>query len=167
MSEGDSGTFRGRAKMAEEEGLGTFTWRLMIAFSLAFAGLLMYSLFDLFFLLLGSEGHATITEAYKLPSRRGNDPVVIEYKFKEPDGFERQGKTNLGPDVLPASAGDEIQIQYLPRWFPAGPDGARPARPFNWTMLGLLLLATLGLGIFSYRAIAASSDTPRKPSRRR
>ena len=91
----------------------------------------------------------------------------MEYKFKESDGYERKGKTNLGPEGQAPPAGEDIAIQYLPRWFPAGPDGARPARPFNWTMLGLLLLATLGLGIFSYRAIAASSESPRKASRRR
>jgi hypothetical protein len=151
---------------AEDEGFGRFTWRLMIGFGVAFAGLLMYSLFDLVFLFLSSEARAIVTEVYREASGR-NAPTIIEYKFKERDGFERKGKTNLGTDVTPPPVDEEIAIQYLPRWFPAGPDGARPARPFNWTVLGLLLLSTIGLGIFSYRAIAASSDTPKRPSRRR
>ena len=151
---------------AEGEGLGRFTWRLMMGFSLAFALLLMYSLFDLFFLALGSEGKATITETYREASGK-DGPVIMEYKFQEADGFERKGKTNLGPKGEPPPVGDEIAIQYLPRWFPAGPDGARPARPFNWTALGLLLLCTLGLSGFTYRAIAASGEPRHKSSRRR
>ena len=99
------------------------------------------------------------------PELRG--PVIIEYKFKESGGFERKGKTNLGDDVVPPPVDEEISIQYLPRWFPAGPDSTRPARPFNWLILGLLMFCTAGLGIFSYRAIAASSDSPRRSSKRR
>ena len=151
---------------AEDEGFSRFTWRLMLGFGVAFAGLLMYSLFDLVFLCLSSEARAIVTEGYREASGK-DGPIVIEYKFKEPDGFERKGKTNLGSDAVPPPVDEEIDIQYLPRWFPAGPDSARPARPFNWIMLGLLLLSTLGLGIFSYRAIAASGDGPRRPSRRR
>jgi hypothetical protein len=151
---------------AEGEGFSRFAWRLMLGFGVAFAGLLMYSLFDLVFLFLSSEARAIVTEVYREASGR-DGPIIIEYKFKEPDGFERKGKTNLGSHAVPPSVDEDIAIQYLPRWFPAGPDGTRPARPLNWTVLGLLCLCTAGLGVFSYQAIAASGDKPRKTSRRR
>jgi hypothetical protein len=153
--------------MSDEEGLDWWKWRLVIGFSVVFATLLVVSLFDLLYLLLGSEGQATVTERYTLPSRRGADPVVIEYKFRESDGHEREGKTNLGRSGEGPGVGDEFSIQFLPRWFPAGPDGARPARSFNWIVLGLLLLSSVGAGGFAYRAIAASQPPPRKPARRR
>jgi hypothetical protein len=148
-----------------DEGLNWWTWRVVIAISFLFACLLVWSFFDLLFLVLGSKGEATITEVYTIPSRRGEDPVVIEYTFN--DGGERKGKTNLGQGALAPAVGERFEIQYLPDWFPAGPDGARPARPFNWIVLILLLLSTLGIGIFTYRAIAVSREPPPKRSRKR
>jgi hypothetical protein len=151
--------------MAIEEGLGYWTWRILIAVAVVFAMLLVYSLFDLFFLMLGSSGTATVTDVYTIPSRRGSDPVVIEYTYRDRVG-ERQGKANLGGGAIAPAVGDTIDIQYLPAWFPAGPDGARPTRPFNWIVLGLLALSTVGLGIFIYRAIAASGESTPKRRRR-
>ncbi len=148
-----------------DEGLGWWAWRAIIAISLLFACLLVWSFFDLLFLMLGSKGEATVTEVYTIPSRRGEDPVVIEYTYS--DGAERKGKTNLGPGAAAPAVGERFEIQYLPGWFPAGPDGARPARAFNWIVLLLLLASLLGIGIFSYRAISASSEPTPKRSRRR
>jgi hypothetical protein len=120
------------------------------------------------YLVLGSEGQATITETYTLPARRGREIPVIEYTFKESDDFQRQGKTNLGAGESRPPVGEQIVIQYLPRWFPAGPDGARPTRPFGTLRFSLLGVMTVVGGFLVYRAIAASGpEPPAKRSRKR
>jgi hypothetical protein len=142
-------------------------YRMLLVFGLLFGGLFVYSFFDLVFLLLAREGSATVTESYVMRGRRSQS-VVMEYKFKEPDGHERTGKTNLGNIGVQPPAGTEIKIQYLPRWLLDAPDASRPTRPFNWTVFTLFMLATIGFGVFAYRAIYPASELPRikRPSRR-
>ncbi|MDX1947253.1 MAG: hypothetical protein SFU86_17765 [Pirellulaceae bacterium] len=123
-------------------------------------GVLAYTVNDLLYLALAREGVGYVTQSYDLPSR-GRRTRVLEFDFEEPDGFRREGQAKGSEGSLNWPVGAEIQIQYLPRWFPAGPDGARPARPLNWLVLGLLILSAAGFAIFAWRAIVAGGgDDP-------
>jgi hypothetical protein len=153
--------------MGSDEEWGFYQYRAVLAVGLLFAGLLVYSLFDLVFLVLGREGTATVTEVYKLPARRGADYFEMEYKYKDLAGNERVGKYNLGETSDGAVPGDTFSIQYLPMWLLDAPDAARPKRPFSWIMLSLFVTVAAAFGFFAYRAIYHSEDGPRIVKRRR
>ena len=142
-------------------------FRAVLVCGLIFGGLFVYSLFDIVFLALAREGTATVKEVYELPGSRGRPPNrMMEFALKEADGSERIGKTRLG-DEPPPEVGEQIEIQYLPRWLLDAPDALRPKRPFNWINFGLLVLAGGGFAFFTYRAIRAPAEPTTLPSRRR
>lgn len=151
----------------DDDGLDFWRFRGLLAFGIVFAGLFVYSLFDLVFLALGRTGEATVTETYVIHSRRG-DSLKMEFEYREPGATEtRKGKINLGSDTLAGPPpGATFEIQYLPIWLLDSPDAARPARSFNWLVFSLLVMSALGSGFFAYRAIyhpdGASSGTSRR-----
>ena len=149
-----------------DEGFSFIKFRMLLAFGIAFAALLLWSFFDLLFLLLGSDGMATVTDASVSTSRRGPDNVIVYYEFTEPDGDKRTGKTNIG-DAAKPEQGEQFEIQYLPQWLLDAPDASRPKRGFNWIVLTLTLVALGGFGFFMYRAIYAPDEPTTLPSRRR
>ena len=151
----------------DDDGLDFWRFRALLAFGIVFAGLFVYSLFDLVFLALGRRGEATVTETYVLNGRR-SDSLMMEFEYREPGAAEaRKGKINLGSDTLEGpSPGTTFEIQYLPIWLLDSPDAARPARSFNWFVFSLLLMSGVGCGVFAYRAIyypeGESRSTPRR-----
>jgi hypothetical protein len=152
-----------------EEGLSWFKFRGLIAFGLLFAGLVVYSMFDIAFLALGRQCLATVTDSQVHSGRRGrSNMVTIYWKFQEPDGYERTGHANIGEGNEKVPEGTELVIQYLPRWLLEAPDASRPARPFNGPILGLTLFSCLGCSFFAVLAIRAGSPPKKKlPSQRR
>lgn len=149
-----------------DDDFGFLKFRMLLVFGIAFAGLCVWSFMDLAFLALGRDGTATVSDVYEFQSRRSRS-VIMEFTFREPDGHERKGKTNLGETSSPPLPGMEFEIQYLPRWLLNAPDAARPKRDFNWIVLTLFLLTSAGLGVFTYRAIYPPDDAPRPSSKRR
>jgi hypothetical protein len=153
--------------MSHDDEFSWYKFRGLLAFGLLFGGLLVYSLFDLVFLIVGREGTATVTEVYKLPASRGPDYTMMEFKYKDTAGNERMAKLNLGRNGGGPPPGAEIEIQYLPMWLLDAPDAARPKRPFNWIVLSIFLLVAAGFGFFTYRAIYPPEERQRPASRRR
>jgi hypothetical protein len=151
----------------DDDGLDFWRFRALLAFGILFAGLFVYSLFDLVFLVLGRTGEGTVTETYVLNGRR-SDSLVMEFAYREPEATElRTGKINLGSDTAVAPLpGTTFEIQYLPIWLLDSPDAARPKRPFGWFMFSLLLVSAAGCGVFAYWAIyfpdGNSRSTPRR-----
>lgn len=153
--------------MNDDSNWGFYQFRALLAFGLIFAGLCVYSLFDMVFLAVGREGTASVTEVYKQRGRRGADYWEMEFKYKDSAGHERMGKLNLGSSGGGPPPGSEIAIQYLPMWLLDAPDAARPKRPFNWTVFTMFLFVAAGFGFFAYCAIYAAEDRhPSKPRRR-
>ena len=151
-----------------EEGMSSYQLRALFGFGLFFAFLMVYSLFDMVFLAFGRDGVATVTDSRVSSGRRGGSPTVtVYYKFQEPDGHERTGHANIGSGSEKVPEGTEIAIQYLPRWMLDAPDASRPARDFNWFVLGLTIFACAGSGFFAYRAIRSGNPPARKAAVRR
>ena len=153
--------------MSSDEEWGFYQYRAVLVFGLIFAGLGIYSLFDLVFLTVGRQGTAVISEVYKTPGRRGREYWHMEFKFKDSAEHERVGKYNLGESSEGAAAGLEIPIQYLPKWLLDAPDAARPKQPFNWFVLMMFGVVSLGFGIFAYRAIYQGDASSSVAKRRR
>lgn len=151
----------------DDDGLDLWRFRALLAFGIIFAGLFVYSLFDLVFLALGRNGEATVTETYVINGRR-SDSLMMEFEYREPEATEpRKGKINLGSDTAAGPPpGTTFEIQYLPIWLLDSPDAARPTRPFGWFVFSLLLMSAAGCGVFAYRAIyypdGEASSTPRR-----
>jgi len=76
-----------------DDDLGYVKFRALLEFGLIFAGLFVYSFFDLVFLTIGREGSASVTEVYKQPARRGRYTWEMEFKFKDSTGNERNSKS--------------------------------------------------------------------------
>ena len=144
-----------------------YKFRWLLAFGVLFAGLFVYSLFDLVFLALARTGTATVSEVYRLPGRRGADYWMMDFKFKDAAGHERVGKVDLGTSEDRPPVGTEFEIQYLPYWLLDAPDASRPKRPFGWLTLGAFLVVAAGFGFFAYRAIYPPSEHRPVASRRR
>src|SRR5436190_14788674 len=125
--------------MSDDEGLSWLQWRGLIVFAVLLAGLFVYSLFDLAFLVLGRNGTATVAEVYKESGRRGREYWKMDFKFKDSAGHERTGKLGTGSSYDGPAVGEQFEIQYLPKWLLDAPDAARPTRPFNWILFSLLL----------------------------
>jgi hypothetical protein len=154
--------------MSDDDDFSFAKFRWLLVFGVILVGSCVFSLFDVAFLLFGRDGTATVIKVWESTSRR-RTTVHLRYSFKEPDGHERTGETTEHSfDVVPAE-GEELAIQYLPRWMLDAPDASRPARSFNWITLVVLLISAAGAGFFTWRAIYPPDDaSPRKaPSRRR
>jgi predicted small lipoprotein YifL len=152
----------------DDDGLDFWRFRALLAFGIVFAGLFVYSLFDIVFLALGRKGEATVTETYVLNGRR-SDSLMMEFEYREPGASEpRKGKINLGSDTSAGPPpGTTFEIQYLPIWLLDSPDAARPKRPFSWLVFSLLLLSGAGCGVFAYGAIYYPDGEARSPARRK
>ena len=149
----------------DEFTMGRFRW--VLVFALIFACSLVWSLFDIAFLIFAREGTATVTKVWETSSRRSS-VMHVKYSFKEPDGHERTGETTEHSFESVPAEGEEIAIQYLPRWMLDAPDASRPTRSFSWLTLAVLLITSTGFGFFLYRAIYhPDGSAPRKPPSRR
>ena len=153
--------------MSSDEEWGFYQYRAVLVVGLLFAGLCVFSIFDLVFMTIGREGEATVSEVYKMHGRRGREFYEMEFKYKDSAGNERVGKHHLGSSTGGAAPGDTFAIQYLPMWLLDAPDAARPKRPLNWVMFLLFVIVTAAFGIFAYRAIYQSDETQPVVKRRR
>lgn len=128
-------------------------YRGLAVSGLLFGSLVFYCFFDFVFLAVCREGAGTVAEVYKLPGRRSPDYWMMEFKYRDTAGNDRLGKLNLGANGGGAAPGEEIAIQYLPKWLLDAPDAARPKRPFSWGAMSILIVVSSALDFFAYRAI--------------